>query len=226
MESFLYDSKLWILMEHLDFGPLTDLVIETILDEEQISYLAHECLLAIVYLHDKKIIHRDIKSDNFYLNLNGRVKMVDLGFCVGLSDEINKRYTIAGTPCWMAPEVIKKVEYDEKVDIWSFGILLIEMIDGEPPYIEQDVISIMHSILENGQPRLKSDFILYSDEILDLLNGCLQVDSTKRPNARRLVEHEFFTKNKINFNATNFSPSNLLKPNVEAVLNLREEIYF
>jgi p21-activated kinase 1 len=100
LESFLYDSKLWILMDHLDFGPLTDLVIETILDEEQISYLGRECLHAIEYLHAKNIIHRDIKSDNFYLNLNGRVKLVDLGFCVDLTDEINKRYTLAGTPCW------------------------------------------------------------------------------------------------------------------------------
>jgi serine/threonine protein kinase len=210
-------------MDHLDFGPLTDLVIETVLDEEQISYLACECLHAIEYLHGKKIIHRDIKSDNFYLNMNGRVKLVDLGFSVGMTDDLNKRFTLAGTPCWMAPEVIKKVDYNEKVDIWSFGILLIEMIDGEPPYIEQGVIEIMKSILENGQPKLKSDLSLFSDDIIDVLNKCLQIEYSKRPNARELLDHDFFA-NKV-INDASFSPSNLLKPNIDAVLNMREEIY-
>lgn len=211
-------------MDHLDFGSLTDLVIETVLDEEQISYLARECLHAIEYLHSKRIIHRDIKSDNFYLNLNGRVKLVDLGYSVGITDDLNKRYTLAGTPCWMAPEVIKKIEYNEMVDIWSFGILLIEMIDGEPPYIEQGVIEIMKSILENGQPKLKSDLSSLSDEIIDVLNKCLQVEPSKRLIARELLEHDFFANNTIN-DAT-FSPSDLLRPNIEAVLNMREEIYF
>jgi p21-activated kinase 1 len=125
----------------------------------------------------------------------------------------------------MAPEVIKKIEYNEKVDIWSFGILLIEMIDGEPPYIEQGVIEIMKSILENGQPQLKTDLSTYSDEIISLLHYCLQVDPSKRPSARELLEHNFFTNNP-SINDASFSPINLLKPNVEAVLNMREEIYF
>ncbi|NXW79617.1 PAK3 kinase, partial [Hirundo rustica] len=91
-------------------------------------------LQGLDFLHSNLVIHRDVKSFNILLRTDGSVKLADFGLSAQLTPEQNQRTTLAGTTWWMAPEVVMHKPYGPKADIWSFGIVGIEMVQQETPY--------------------------------------------------------------------------------------------
>lgn len=193
-ETFVEDMSMCIVMEYCGGGSCSDLLkCHKKLDENITAFIIRDVLKGLSYLHSQKKVHRDIKSANILLTEDGKVKLADFGVSGEITFTHLKRNTFVGTPFWMAPEVISvhKPGHNEKADIWSTGITVIELLTGKPPLAKYDPHRILFQI-----PKMKSPTLTgpeYSENVKDFLKYCLIKDPQLRPSSSTLLHHKFVT---------------------------------
>eukprot|EP00607_Mallomonas_marina_P006869 CAMPEP_0182428880 /NCGR_PEP_ID=MMETSP1167-20130531/24376_1 /TAXON_ID=2988 /ORGANISM="Mallomonas Sp, Strain CCMP3275" /LENGTH=426 /DNA_ID=CAMNT_0024612073 /DNA_START=124 /DNA_END=1401 /DNA_ORIENTATION=+ len=157
IEAYATKKDVCIVMELMSGGSLTDLVgVNVDFPEPCMAFVCQQTLMALSYMHRQHRLHRDIKSDNILVTMDGTVKIADFGFAISLTAEESKRTSVVGTPYWMAPELIRGTAYDAKVDVWSTGITMIEMAEGEPPLMHEQPLRALLFITINPAPTLKT----------------------------------------------------------------------
>lgn len=145
---------------------------------------------ALHHMHTQGIVHRDIKPENIMLAANGELKLIDFG--LSKRQEGNQKLkTIAGTPYYMAPEVLES-RYDSKCDIWSLGVLLYVFMSGYLPFQGENRNDVFYKITNGKYHFNHPEFKVVSEEAIDLIKKCLTTDPKKRINAGEALNHKWF----------------------------------
>ncbi|XP_073847033.1 sterile20-like kinase isoform X2 [Musca autumnalis] len=199
-EAFFVELKLWMLIEYCDGGALDSIMVELEkpLNEPQIAYVCKHMTEGLDFLHKNKVIHRDLKAGNVLLTMEGGVKLADFGVSAKNKHTLQKHDTFIGTPYWMAPELVlcetfRDNPYDQKVDIWSLGITLIELAQMEPPNSEMSPMRVLLKIQKSDPPRLDQPS-RWSKEFNDFLKNALVKDPNQRPSTDTLLQHSFINR--------------------------------
>ena len=146
--------------------------------------------MALKYLHSHRIIHRDLKLGNLFLNDKMEIKLGDFGLATKLDFDGEKKRTICGTPNYIAPEVLEgKSGHSYEVDIWSLGVIIYTLIIGKPPFETTDVKTTYRRIKQNSYSF--PEHVPISDGARDLISRILTGDPTKRPNLDEILQSDF-----------------------------------
>lgn len=169
------DSKnIFMVMDYIEGGELFTLLRKSKIFPNQVAkFYAAEVLLALEYLHSKKIIYRDLKPENILISRSGHIKLADFGFAKQI-DTVT--YTLCGTPDYIAPEIIAVQPYTQAVDFWSFGILIFEMLTGTTPFYDSSPLKTYENIT-HCQPNFPQHL---QSEAIHLLQGLITKDVTYR----------------------------------------------
>ncbi|KAF5739688.1 mitogen-activated protein kinase kinase kinase 1 [Tripterygium wilfordii] len=182
------DSTLYIFLELVTKGSLLNLYQRYHLMDSQVSAYTRQILHGLKYLHDRNVVHRDIKCANILVDANGSVKLADFG--LAKATKLNDVKSCKGTAFWMAPEVVnrKNQGYGLPADIWSLGCTVLEMLTHKIPYSHLESMQALFRI-GKGEPPPVPDSL--SGDARDFILQCLQAKPNHRPTAAQLLEHPF-----------------------------------
>ncbi|KAI7861293.1 kinase-like domain-containing protein [Spinellus fusiger] len=181
-EVTLWRDAIWISMDLMRCSVFAVLCRRAI-PEEHTIHIARQTLYALIYLHSKGVLHRDIKCENLLLGWQGQVKLADFGLSARVSRHQRDRL---GTSKWMAPEVIRQECYTEKIDMWSLGITIIEMMDRVPPhYLIKDEEELFDVVITEPSPTFTYSYP--SMYMRGLVAWLLDMDPLTRPSAQDVL---------------------------------------
>lgn len=198
-----------LFLEYVPGGNLSD-VMEKLggkFDEKVIRLYTREILMGLKYIHESGIVHCDLKCKNVLLDTSGRVKLADFGCAKKKNELIPNGFSVAGTPSWMAPEILRRENLDFSADIWSLGCTVIEMATGRPPWgyeITNPMAALMKIACSDETPKFPCGF---SKEGIDFLEKCLERNPRKRWKTEELLSHPFVSGVK---QEETYSPSSVL----------------
>ncbi|CAO3682069.1 unnamed protein product [Rhizopus microsporus] len=181
-----------IILEYVEMGSLlNNIKAFGKFPEKLAASYTYKILSGLHYLHSQQVIHCDLKAANILTTKTGGLKLTDFG--VSLSLKMKDDETTgepAGTPNWMAPEVIKLAGASTKSDIWSLGCTIVEMLTGKPPYAGMHSFAAMYKIVEDDEPPIPKNLNL-SEEAREFLTSCFRKDPKDRPSAYDLMRYKW-----------------------------------
>ena len=220
---------LYLQLEYCQYGSIRDIIKharkkDIVMTETEISSVIYMVLLGIKFIHSKKLINRDIKGRNILITKDGEVKLCDFGIC-RIYHKNRMKEIRGGSPYWMAPEILKKEEYNQNIDIWALGITCIELAEFEPPYSDFGSNEVIKQIIKSP-PQGLSKPKKWSKEFNDFIRQCLLLDKNKRPMADELLKHDFITMiDKKNLNRKLILLNYLSRVGYKVIYNKKKNIF-
>ncbi|PVU98864.1 hypothetical protein BB559_001214 [Furculomyces boomerangus] len=185
----LTDDNLFLIMEYVENGSLAaTLKSFGVFPEKLVLAYILKILEGLIYLHSSNVVHCDLKAANILTTKQGNTKLADFGVSLnlGLHVSYDESFIVAGTPCWMSPEIIKLEGPTTASDIWSLGCTIIELLTGKPPYADMVSMAALYHIVEDEHPPLPENL---SENLKSFLLACFEKEPKKRPTAIQLMEH-------------------------------------
>ena len=179
-------------MEHADGGDLAQRINtvksqrSSISEETVLDWVTQICL-GMKHIHDRKIIHRDIKAQNIFLMKDNSIRLGDFGVARILDYTVAKAHTQVGTPYYIAPEILKGRAYTNKADIWSLGVLIYELCALDVPIKAANLHDLYKRIM--GFTKVPALPRQYSENVKQIISSMLTVDASKRPSINDLLSH-------------------------------------
>lgn len=195
-ESFVdeRDSKLYIVMDWAQEGDLYTKIRKLkgkLMPERELVATFTQICSALAYVHDRKILHRDIKTQNVFLGEGGVVKLGDFGVAKVLGSTMQLASTAVGTPYYLSPEICENRRYNAKSDVWSLGCVLYEMATTKHAFDAASIGLLINKILRGRYPPISST---YSKDLRDLVGRMLSRDAAKRPAASAIMSMQLIQR--------------------------------
>lgn len=194
-------SFLDIVMEYVEGGSLFNVVRlirkskeagERVFDERVVASYIRQVVLGLCYLHRQGVVHRDIKGANILVTKESHVKLADFGVASTKPNDQSSPFDVAGSPYWMAPEIINLTGSSTASDIWSVGCTVVELLTGFPPYHDLSDVTALFRIVSDDCPPLPPNL---SPECQDFLKKCFNKDMHTRISAEELLLHRWIKSN-------------------------------